>query len=123
MAKEYGVEYNPETASHLRPKDFSFGAFGFAFRYTLQIPEYILKRLESSAVMDKLYDHMNAHCSGVVAEAIKGGYIHTRDGEHRMRVDVGKHLRNYIWERFSIAQEDAGESCWQTSPTLQEVHT
>ncbi len=39
-----------------------------------------------------------------------------------MRSDVGKHFRNYIWERFSIAQEQAGQECWATAPTLQEVH-
>lgn len=123
MAKEHGVEFNPETASHLRPKSFGFAAFGFVFNFTLQIPEYILHRLENRSVMDKLNDHMNAHAAGVVEEALKGGWVHTPEGEHRMRVDVGKHLRNYIWERFSIAQEAAGHSCWQTAPTLQEVRS
>jgi hypothetical protein len=121
--KEYGVEYNPETATDLRPRDFAFEAYGLGcFRFTLQIPAYILARLNST-VMDKLYDHMNAHCCGVVAEAMKGGYLHTPEGEARMRRDVGTHLRNYIWERFSIAQEQAGQQCWATAPTLQEVHT
>ena len=123
MAKESGVEYNPESASHLRPKRFTFAACDFVFHFTLDIPEYILRRLENAAVMDKLYDHMNAHALAVVASAMKGGYMHTDSGEATMREDVGKHLRNYIWERFSISQEEAGQACWQTAPSLQEVRT
>jgi hypothetical protein len=73
--------------------------------------------------MDKLHDHMNAHASGVVAAAIKDGYFHSDQGRAVMRADVGTHLRNYIWERFSISQERAGNECWQTAPTLQEVHS
>jgi hypothetical protein len=121
MAKESGIEYNPESASHLRPKDFSFDAYGYVFRFTLEIPEYILRRIESSAVMDKLCDHMSEHARAVVVAAMKGGYMHSDSGEATMRADVGKHLRNYIWERFSISQEEAGQACWQTAPSLQEV--
>jgi hypothetical protein len=121
MAREHGQEYNPETAKDLRPKDFRFSAYGFWFRYTLQIPAYILERLDS-ATMDKLYDHMNAHCAGVVATAIKEGFFHSDQGRAVMRSGVATHLRNYIWERFSIAQEAEGNECWQTAPTLQEVH-
>jgi hypothetical protein len=73
--------------------------------------------------MDKLYDHMNAHTMSVIAQAMKGGYVHTDEGQKVMRTDIGKHLRNYIWERFSITQEQAGEQCWQAAPTLQEVHS
>jgi hypothetical protein len=122
MARESGVEYNPETASYLRPRDFSFSGYGVVFRFTLQIPEYITIRLDDSGAKDKLHDHMNAHCCAVVETALKGGYVHTDQGEAAMRADVGKHLKNYIWERFSISQETAGESCWQTAPTLQRVH-
>jgi hypothetical protein len=121
MAKESGVEYNPESATHLRPKDFSFGAFGIVFRYTLEIPEYILRRIEGAAVMDKLQDHMNAYAADVVVLAMKEGSYLGLPGEASMRRNVGKHLRNYIWERFSITQEQAGQACWQTAPTLQEV--
>jgi len=122
MAFEEGVEYNPETARDLRPKDFRIDAFGVAFLYSLQIPEFILKRLADSGVMDKLMEHMTEHAQTVVVDAMKGGYLHTDAGEAAMRRDVGKHLKNYIWERFSISQEKEGNERWQTAPTLQEVH-
>jgi len=122
VASESGQEYNPETAMDLRRKDFLFSAAGHVFRYTLRIPDYILARL-GGEVMDKLYIHMNGHASTVVTDAIHGGYFHTDQGRAVMRTDVGTHLRNYIWERFSIAQEAAGNECWQTAPTLQKVRT
>jgi hypothetical protein len=120
MAVESGVEYNPETASDLRPKRFSFDCFGLSFAFTLDIPEYIVARLDSAA-MDALYAHMESHCTSVVSDAVKGGYVHTDTGKAAMRRDIATHLRNYIWERFSISQEQAGQSCWQTAPSLQEV--
>ena len=120
MAIEAGREYNPETAAALRPRDFHFVAHGEAFRFTLQIPEYILARLDST-IMDKLNDYMSSYCARIVIDAIRGGYLHTDEGRKRMRSDVGAHLRNYIWERFSITQEEKGNECWQVAPSLQRV--
>jgi hypothetical protein len=122
MAIEQGREYNPETAKDLRPKLFAFNTWGMRFTYALEIPEYILARLDST-VMDKLQEYMNGYAEKVVNDAFKGGYYHTESGKATMRSDVGKHLRNYIWERFSITQEATGNQCWQVAPTLQEVHT
>ena len=120
MAIEQGKEYNPETASHLREREFRFEAFGTSFRYVLQIPEYILARLDS-AVMDKLHLYMTGYCERVVTDAMRGGYLLTEPGKLRMLEDVRKHLSNYIWERFSMTQEQAGHDCWQVAPSLQEV--
>ena len=117
---ESGKEYNPETAQHLRPRDFHFEAHGESFRYTLQIPEYILARLDSE-VMDRMNDYMTDYCSKVVIEALRGGYVHTDSGRTQMTTDAGKHLKNYLWERFSISQEQSGFDCWQVAPSLQEV--
>jgi hypothetical protein len=123
MAVEAGREYNPETAKDLRPKRFTFVTCGETFSYELQIPEYILARLNHSEVMDKLYDYLHRYATNVVVEAIRGGYLTTPEGRTRMVKDVGDHLRNYIWERFSIKQQEAGNECWQVAPTLQKVHT
>jgi hypothetical protein len=122
MAVEQGKEYNPETATDLRPKRFEFHSCGFTFAYTVEIPAYVLVRLDSSE-LDRLYEYMHRYAAHVATEAIRGGYAHTDSGLATMRSDVGKHLKNYIWDRFSIAQERAGNDCWQTAPTLQEVHT
>ena len=121
MAVESGREYNPETAADLRPRDFAFESCGLQFRYRLEIPEYILARLDS-AVMDQLYDYMRGYASTVVTDALKGGYFNSDSGRKRMTTDVGLHLKNYIWERFSISQEKAGQGCWQVAPSLQKVH-
>ncbi len=121
MAREGNVEYNPETAQDLRPKSFRFDALGYVFRFRLEIPEYILHRLTTD-VMDKLYDHMSAHCREVVTDAIRGGYLYSDQGEKTMRANVGSHLKNYIWERFSITQEKEGCERFQTAPSLQRVH-
>jgi hypothetical protein len=118
---EQGVEYNPETAKDLRPRRFTFATCGEEFSYELQIPEYILARLDS-CIMDGLNDYMNKYATEVVVEAIRGGYLTTESGRAQMRRDVVTHLKNYIWERFSITQEEAGNQVWQTAPTLQKVH-
>ena len=118
---EQGREYNPETAQDLRPRAFQFRAHGEEFRYTLQIPEYILARLDSG-VMDKLQEYMTGYCERLVIDAIRGGYLHLDTPRRAIARDVGQHLKNYIWERFSITQERAGNDCWQTAPTLQKVH-
>jgi hypothetical protein len=120
MAKAYGAEYNPETARDLRPRDFTFEAHCEVFRCTLQIPEYVLRRLDSE-VMDKLHKHMESHCKTVVEDAMRGGYLHTVQGRKAMERDVGTHLKNYIWERFEITQQKAGQDRWQTAPSLQEM--
>lgn len=117
---EDGKEYNPETAANLRPKSFQFQALGESFRYELQIPEYILRRL-NSAILDRLQEYMDGYAGRVVSDALKGGYAFTESGRGRMALDVGLHLKNYLWERFSQTQETAGYDCWQVAPTLQEV--
>jgi hypothetical protein len=122
MAVEAGREYNPETATDLRPCQFVFHAYGETFRYKLEIPEYILARLNST-VMDQLHEYMNGYAEKVVLGAMRQGFFASEQGRQAMLGDVGRHLRNYIWERFSITQEQAGNDCWQTAPTLQEVHT
>ncbi len=121
MAVEQGKEYNPETAQDLRPRDFRFDAYGETFKYTLEIPEYILARLDSE-VMDKLYDYMERYAGSVVIEAIRGGYLTTDSGRKQMVRDVGAHLKQYIWERFSIKQEASGNDCWEVAPSLQRVY-
>ncbi len=120
MAIEQGREYNPETARDLRDRKFEFVTCGETFRYTLRIPEYVLARLDSEA-WDKLYDYMNRYATNVVCEAIRGGYLLSHEGRSAMAADVGKHLKNYIWERFSITQEKAGFDCWEVAPTMQDV--
>ena len=122
MAVEFGKEYNPETAQDLRTREFVFAAWGTTFTIVLQIPEYILSRLDSTA-LDKLHDHMDRHCQTVVNDALKGGYLTTEQGKAAMYLDVTKQLKNYIWERFSVSQENAGNGCWQVAPSLQEVLT
>jgi hypothetical protein len=123
MAVQQGREYNPETARDLRPRAFHFVAHGQDFRTTLQIPAYILARLDDSRLSNELQDYMERYASRVVVEAIRGGYLFTDTGRASMRSDVAKHLRNYVWERFSITQQDAGHEAWQTAPTLQDVLT
>ena len=120
MAKEYGCEYNPETARDLRKREFKFSAYGVDFAFGLLIPEYILGRLNSE-ILDKLYVHMNEHTAAVVETGIRAGCVHTEEGKKAMARDIGTHLKNYIWECFSITQEQAGQDCWETAPTLQEV--
>jgi hypothetical protein len=120
MASEQGREYNPETAMDLRPRKFSFDAFGEVFQFTLQIPEYVLARLDSE-VMGRLYEYMQKYAENVVIEAMRGGYLTTDSGRKTMSRDVATHLKNYIWERFSISQEKAGHECWEVAPSMQEV--
>ena len=122
MANEGGKEYNPETAQHLRPKRFDFVTCGETFSYELQIPQYILDRLNSE-ILDRLYGYMHGYTTRVVTDAIRGGYLTTDAGRAAMRKDVGQHLRNYLWERFSITQEQKGYDAWQVAPSLQEVPT
>lgn len=117
---EQGKEYNPETAADLRARSFQFQALGETFQFTLQIPEYINRRL-SSAILDRLHEYMDGYAVRVVTDALRGGYAFTDAGRGRMATDVGLHLKNYIWERFSITQEAAGFDCWQVAPSLQVV--
>jgi hypothetical protein len=119
---EQGREFNPETARDLRPKTFRFETCGERFYFTLEIPEYILARLDSAA-MDRLNDYMGCYAGNVVVEAIRGGYLTTHQGRASMRRDVGSHLRDYIWNEFSKSQLEKGNEAWQTAPTLQKVHT
>ncbi len=106
----------------LRSKRFVIPACGQTFVYTLDIPEYILARFNSE-VLDKLQTHMQEYAATVVTAAIRGGYLFTESGQTRMKKDVGLHLKNYVWERFSISQESAGNACWQVAPSLQKVRT
>lgn len=122
MAIEQGKEYNPETAANLRERKFEFVTCNETFRYTLQIPEYVLARLDSEA-LDKLYSYMNDYATHVISVALKGGFAFSEEARKRMRADVGQHLKNYIWERFSISQERAGFDCWQVAPSLQKVQS
>jgi hypothetical protein len=118
---EAGIEYNPETAKDLRPKKFEFVTCGETFLFTLQIPEYILARISRSDVMDRLYGYMHEYATRVVTDAIRGGYLTTDSGRKRMTHDVGTHLKNYIWSRFSITQEFEGNQCFEVAPTLQRI--
>jgi hypothetical protein len=117
---EQGKEYNPETAQNLRPRRFSFEGASVGFSYELQIPEYILARL-NSVELDKLQDHMNKYALEVVTKAIQGGYLFTDSGRAQMRKDVALQLKMYIYERFSVSQEQAGNASWQVPESLQEV--
>jgi hypothetical protein len=121
MAREDGHEYNPETARDLRPKAFRFIAHGEEFRVDLQIPEYVLAVFDSELTA-RLQPYMENYCSTVVIDAMRGGYLHTDEGRKRMTHDVSTHLSNYIWERFTIKQEERGNESWETAPTLQRVH-
>ena len=120
--KEQGQEFNPETNCDLRDVPFSFEAHGIVFRFQLQVPEYIRQRVTAdSANRARIQDYMEGYSRGVVEDAMRRGYLHTDEGQRIMRRDVGTHLKNYLWERFSVAQEAAGNQCWQTSETLQQV--
>ena len=119
MASEQGVTYNPETAKDLRKQAFHFQAHGLEFRFALEIPEYVLARLNLSQV----YEYMEGYCSRVVVDAMRGGYLLTPEGQRRMGTDVQLHTKNYVWERFSISQEQAGNDCWEVAPSLQNVRT
>jgi hypothetical protein len=120
--KEQGLEFNPETATDLRPKTFLFETCGEQFRLVLQIPEYILVKLKGAA-MERLQAHMTKYATNVVVEAIRGGYLTSDQGRVSMRIDVAKQLKDHIWNEFSKSQEAAGNAAWQTAPTLQKVHT
>src|SRR5579875_948223 len=117
---EAGKEYNPETASDLRPRTFVFTAHGEQFRYELQVPEYILARLNTET-LDRLHDYMNGYARRVVEDGLRGGYAFSEAGRKRMVADVGQHLKNYVWERFAKSQLREGNDCWLVAPSLQKV--
>jgi hypothetical protein len=121
LAIESGKEYNPDTARDLRPRTFHLEGCGESFRYTLQVPEYILRRLDS-AMTDRLQEYMTGYIGRKVTEALQGGYMFSDSGRAVLRADVGLHLKNYLWERFSISQEEEGNGCFQVAPSLQRVH-
>ena len=98
MAIEDGQDYNPETARDLRPRSFVFDGYGVEFRYTLQIPEYITKRLNST-VMCQLDGYMTGYAQRVVLEGMRGGYVDTQSGLDQMRINA----------------------TWQVAPSLQEA--
>ncbi len=121
MAIEAGQDYNPESAKDLRTERFHFHAHGTDFRFALEIPEYVLRRINRAEVRNELQEYMDGYCSRVVVEAMRGGYLLTPSGQENMGTNVQLHAREYIWERFSISQEHAGNDCWEVAPSLQNV--